>query len=120
MRGKILVVDDDRNVLDVFMQLLDMEGFEAFEAADGMQALEIARKQKPDLIVLDMMMPGMNGLDVLKILKKEFPPIPVIILSGVQEETKAREAIGLGAYDYMVKPVQWDDFSNNCLNRIFD
>lgn len=120
MRGKILVVDDERSVREVLVQFLKLEDFDVVDAANGAQAIEMARTHKPDLMVLDMMMPGMNGLEVLKMVKKEIPQMPVIILSGVQEEKEARKAIELGAYDYIVKPIRLDHFLNNFLNRIFE
>lgn len=120
MRGKILVVDDDPDVRDLLSKFLILKGFEVFEASRGEKGLEVARSQKPDLIILDMMMPGISGLEILKALKKESPQTPVLVLSAVDEEKKAREAIQLGAYDYVVKPIQLEEFSSNFLNRLFD
>ena len=105
----ILVVDDNPDVRLALSTLLEDEGYEVSEASDGDLGLDAARERKPDLILLDLMMPRMDGFETLKELKKDenLANIPVVVLTarrGSEDMTLAR---ALGAIDYLNKP--WDD-----------
>jgi two-component system OmpR family response regulator len=101
--SKILVVEDDRNLLDTIKYNLIKEGYEALAAVDGAEALEIARAQKPDLIILDIMLPKIDGFEVCRILRKEMT-IPIIMLTARADETDRIMGLDTGADDYMTKP----------------
>lgn len=103
MAQKILAVDDDPKVLKILQHSLTREGFEVFCAADGFQALDMARQNKPDLVLLDIMMPGMDGFETLRKLK-EFLEVPVIILSARGEELDRVVGFRMGVDDYQTKP----------------
>jgi two-component system OmpR family response regulator len=101
--SKILVVDDDKNLLDTLKYNLVNDGFTVVTAEDGVQALEIARHEKPDLILLDIMLPGIDGFEVCRILRKEMA-IPILMLTAKTEEIDKVVGLELGADDYITKP----------------
>lgn len=103
MSDEILIVEDDRNLLDTLKYNLRKEGYEVVTAADGAEAIEVARREKPDLIILDIMLPKMSGLDVCRILRKEMT-VPIIMLTAKVEETDKIVGLEIGADDYMTKP----------------
>ncbi len=100
---KILVVDDEPGVRKLVSSYLKKEGFEILEAGDGAAALSLARRQRPDLVVLDLMLPEIDGLEVCRILRNESDAF-VIMLTAKAEETDMLVGLGLGADDYLVKP----------------
>lgn len=106
MREKILVVDDEKDILRLLEHNLGREGFEVSTAEDGQDALTMARRELPDLIILDIMLPNMEGTEVLKALKKDdiTEKIPVIMLTARGEELDRVLGLELGADDYIVKP----------------
>ncbi|MEJ2707832.1 MAG: response regulator transcription factor [Anaerolineales bacterium] len=103
MSRKILVVDDKKELRDLLKQYLNQEGFEVATAMDGQQALFVARQQKPDLIVLDLMMPEMGGYEFLRAYSRE-ADTPTIILTAKTEENDKVLGLELGADDYVTKP----------------
>src|ERR1035437_2026386 len=95
----VLVVEDDKNLLDTLRYNLKNEGYEVFMAADGAAAVDIARREKPDHIVLDVMLPEMSGFDVCRILRKEMIT-PILMLTAKAEETDKVVGLEIGADDY--------------------
>lgn len=104
----ILVVDDEANVRALLRDYLAAEGYIVSEAQDGAEALERARRDRPDLVLLDTGLPGMDGLEVLKQLRLYDPSIAVIMITGNQDIALARATVNLGAVDYMFKPLDFD------------
>ncbi len=101
----MLVVDDDERVRTVVAWQLEADGFHVTEAPDGTAALASIDDERPDLVVLDLGLPGVGGLDVLRRLRRdEGPALPVIVLSGRDGETDRIVGLDLGADDYLVKP----------------
>ena len=100
---KVLVVDDEPTVREVVVGYLRRDGHEVSEAADGNVALEMLEAETPDLVVLDMMLPGVNGLDILRRVRST-SNIPVIMLTARAEESDRVAGLELGADDYVVKP----------------
>ncbi|MFN3256105.1 MAG: response regulator transcription factor [Ilumatobacter sp.] len=100
---KVLVVDDEPTVREVVVGYLRRDGHEVLEAADGSTALALLDSEPPDLIVLDMMLPGVNGLDILRRVRST-SSIPVIMLTARAEESDRVAGLELGADDYVVKP----------------
>ena len=111
MPKKILVVDDESDVLLVVKTGLENEGFQVVTASNGADGLELAREENPDLIILDVMMPKMNGFQVLQELKKgeTTAVIPVVMLTGLSDSQKIRQALMYGTDYYLVKPFEFDD-----------
>jgi len=108
MNKKVLIVDDDQDIREIIKIELTNDGFQVTEASNGKSAVEIAKKEKPDLITLDIMMPGIDGLETAKLLKEnpETKDIPIIILSVLAQDKK--EYIQ-GIADYVSKPFKPDD-----------
>src|SRR4030065_15823 len=101
--SKVLIVEDDQTLLSVLEYNLAKEGYKVTTAIDGVQALEAARKQKPDLIILDIMLPKMSGFEVCRILRKEMT-VPILMLTAKDDEIDKITGLDLGADDYMTKP----------------
>lgn len=102
---KILVIEDDKFISEVYIAKLLKEGFETVLAGDGETALKKAEEEKPDLILLDIFMPKIGGIDVLRILKEKdiTRDIPVIMLTNSTEEEYVGNAMAMGAKDYLIK-----------------
>jgi DNA-binding response OmpR family regulator len=104
MAQRVLVVDDDPTVSDVVRRYLELAGFEATMAADGVSALAAVRASRPDLVVLDLMLPGIDGLEVCRHLRNADAELPVIMLTALGEESDRVVGLSLGADDYVTKP----------------
>ncbi len=106
MRKRILVVEDDQDILSLIEWHLKAEGYQPLIEKDGQRGLDVALREKPDLIVLDLMLPSLDGLEICKVLKKNEATehIPVIMLTAKGEEIDRIIGFELGADDYMVKP----------------
>jgi DNA-binding response OmpR family regulator len=103
MNTTILVVDDEPAIVDVLTYNLEKNHYRVIVARDGVEALEQARREKPDLIILDLMLPGMDGLEVCRALRRE-GELPIIMLTARDEEIDRVVGLELGADDYVVKP----------------
>ena len=101
--AKVLVVEDDRNLLDTLKYNLRREGYNVVAAPDGAEAIQIARRERPDLIVLDIMLPKLSGFEVCRILRKEMTT-PILMLTAKDEEIDKVVGLEIGADDYMTKP----------------
>lgn len=100
---RILVVDDEPRMIGFIRMNLELEGYQVLEAHDGLKALEMVRTQLPDLVLLDVMMPGLDGFETLRMLR-EFSNVPVIMLTAKGEEEDKVRGLELGADDYVTKP----------------
>ena len=103
---RVLVVDDDRDIRDLVTFKLEQAGYEVRQAEDGLQALEAVREWAPDLVVLDVMMPGLSGVDVTRELRADpaTAGTPVILLTAKAQEADVETGFVSGADDYVVKP----------------
>jgi len=106
MSKKILVVDDEKNIVEALRYNLEKENFRTIAAHDGAAALELARREHPDLIVLDWMLPGMDGLEVCRALRRgeDTRSIPIVMLTVRSDETDKVLGLEMGADDYVTKP----------------
>jgi DNA-binding response OmpR family regulator len=104
MTARVLVVDDDATVRDVVGRYLDEAGYQVDLAADGPTGLRAARERCPDAVVLDLMLPGMTGLDVCRALRREDDRLPIVMLTALGEEDDRVLGLELGADDYVTKP----------------
>ncbi len=104
-KEKILIVEDDKALREMYQLRLSINGYDVLEASDGEEGLNTAIKEKPDLVLLDIMMPKMSGMDVLDILKStpETKDIPIIVLTALTEESVKAKGLVYGAEDYLVK-----------------
>ncbi|MGE5613626.1 MAG: response regulator [Bacillota bacterium] len=103
MGKKVLIVDDEKNIVDILKFNLKKEGFSTLEAYDGEQAIDIALKEKPDLILLDVMLPKMDGFTVCRKLRQSLT-VPILMLTAKEEEVDKVLGLELGADDYITKP----------------
>jgi DNA-binding response OmpR family regulator len=104
MAERILIIEDDPSILRGLQLNLGMEGYLVRSASDGAAGLAMARSEKPDLVVVDVMLPKLGGLEVVREIRAEDPDLPVLILSAKGQETDKVAGLQLGADDYMVKP----------------
>ena len=104
MGKKILVVEDERNIVDILTFNLKREGYDTLEALDGAEGLRLALEQDPDLILLDLMLPKMDGFEVCRTLREQGRATPIIMLTAREEETDKVLGLELGADDYITKP----------------
>jgi len=109
MAYSVLVVDDESLTLRTINRALSEEGFDVFVAIDGEKALEVFREEKPELVLVDIVLPGMDGIEVLREIKRQSPATIVLMMSAYHVVERAVEAMKLGAYDYLVKPFHLAD-----------
>jgi len=111
MSKKVLIADDEPNIVISLEFLLRREGFEVLVAVDGEEALAAAREHKPDLVLLDVMMPRLNGFDVCQALRadREFDGMRIVMLTAKGRDTEISKGLGLGADAYVTKPFSTKD-----------
>jgi len=105
---KILLVDDEQEFVKTLAERIQLRDLGSDIALNGEEALELVKDQVPDVMVLDLRMPGIDGMEVLKRVRKEYPEVQVIILTGHGTHKDEKEARKLGAYEYFQKPVDVD------------
>jgi DNA-binding response OmpR family regulator len=103
--ARILVVDDEPDSVELLKEFLSTKGYDVITASSGEMALRKAKEERPHLILLDVRMPGMSGLDVLRQIRETDKEVGVIMVTGVNEEETGRRALEMGAFDYIVKPL---------------
>jgi two-component system OmpR family response regulator len=101
--NKVLIVEDDSSLRETLKYNLRKDGYDVVTANDGEQAIEVARREKPDLLILDIMLPKMNGFEVCRILRQEMI-VPILMLTAKADETDKIVGLEIGADDYMTKP----------------
>ena len=106
MTQKVLIVDDEQAIVDLVRHHLEKEGFQCLEAYDGETALRLAREHKPDLLILDLMLPGIDGLEICRLLRRDpsTAQVAIIMLTAKAEEVDRIVGLEMGADDYIVKP----------------
>jgi len=102
---KILVVDDEKNIRRTLTSILEDEGYKVISTENGEEALEILLNEIIDLVFLDVKLPGMDGIEILKRVRKDYPNLDVIMISGHSTIKTAVQAVKLGAYDFLEKPL---------------
>jgi len=104
-KKKILLIEDDAMISSIYKAKFEADGFEAFAAADGAKGLEMAKKEKPDLVILDVILPGLDGFSVLEEIKRDKATrsIPVIMLTNLGTEDDKAKGKKMGALDYLIK-----------------
>jgi DNA-binding NtrC family response regulator len=104
-RIRVLVVDDEEVVRLGYRRVLSTDSFRVMAAGNGREALEMMTGDRFDVVLLDLRMPGMDGLEVLEAIKKQWPESEVVVVTGFPSIETAKAAVKLGAYDYLAKPV---------------
>jgi DNA-binding response OmpR family regulator len=115
---KVLIVEDDPDIRKVLSMRLEINGFSVVEAEDGQQGLDMVKSKKPELIIMDLMMPKMDGFETCRMIRfdDEIKDIPIIVLSALNEESERKKAFEAGADAYFIKPFDLDLL----LNKIKD
>ena len=108
-RANILIVDDEEVVRRSHLRSLESAGCNAQVAGDGTEAIRVMEQQPFDVILLDLRMPGLDGMDVLKTIKERWPDSEVVVITGYPTIESAKESVRLGAFNYLAKPVGPDD-----------
>ena len=103
--ARVLVVDDEPDSVELLQEFLTGKGYEIVTASNGEEALRKVKEERPHLVLLDVRMPDMNGLDVLRKIREFDQEVGVIMVTAVNEEDTGRQALKLGAFDYIVKPL---------------
>ena len=104
MGKRVLIVDDEKAIVDILEFNLQRDGFEILKAYDGPEGLRMAREENPDLMLLDVMLPGMDGFEVCRTLRAEHNDVPIVMITAREEETDKVFGLEIGADDYVTKP----------------
>ena len=115
---KLLVVDDETDICDFVKTFFKDRGFHVFTALNGEEALSVVKKERPDLVLLDIKMKGMDGLAALKHIKELDRSIKIIMVTALEDQDKMREAYKLGACDYITKPLILDYLEQAVLKNL--
>lgn len=107
---RVLLVDDEAEFAVTLAERLEFRGFSVRTAPDGETALQLIQEERPDVMVLDLRLPGMDGFSVLQRLRSDDPSLPVILLTGQGSTREGIEGMRLGAFDFMIKPLDIDAF----------
>jgi DNA-binding NtrC family response regulator len=100
----VLIIDDEQRFLKTTQSLLEKEGYHVLTAVDGLKGLDVLQKKRVDVVVLDVKMPGMDGIEVLRRIKSDHPLVEVLMLTGHATMESAIDGLKLGAFDYLTKP----------------
>ncbi|QRP50140.1 response regulator transcription factor [Amycolatopsis sp. FDAARGOS 1241] len=109
MQPRVLLADDDRAIRESLLRALELEGYEVTEVTDGVAALAVARRDRFDVLILDVMMPGVDGLGVCRVLRADGDPTPILMLTARVEPPDRVAGLDAGADDYLVKPFDLDE-----------
>lgn len=115
---RILVTDDDPAIRDVLTRFLTARGFEVLTAADGREALKILKSDPPDIVLLDIAMPRLNGIEVLRRMQADGIDVGVIMISGHPDEDAAKKSLQLGAADFIVKPFDFTYLETSLMAKL--
>jgi CheY-like chemotaxis protein len=118
-RGKVLVIDDEPSIVELLKEYLGEQGFEVVSASGGADGLARLGTDRPDAVLLDMRMPGMDGIETLKRMRAVNARVPVLMVSANDDLAAAKEAIALGAFDYTLKPIDFA-YLSRALDKMLD
>ena len=107
--GKVLVVDDEQGMREFLTMLLEKQGHRVITAAEGEQALQLVAEQTPDLVISDLRMPNVDGIGLLAGIRKQYPELPVILVTAYASSDSTIQAMRLGADDYISKPFRIEE-----------
>ncbi len=116
--AKLLIVDDEIEICDFLKVFFEERGYHVVTALSGKEALCLIEEENPRVILLDVMMPGMDGLETLKLIKERYPLVRVIMVTAVETQNEINEAIRLGADNYITKPLSLDYLENDVSDKL--
>ena len=117
---KILVVDDEIAIRNLLKEFLNRKGYDVYTASDGRTAIAEVKEIRPHIVLLDIMMPGMGGMDTLKEIRKIDPRVGVIMVTAISDQELGKRAIALGACDYITKPLNFDYLETALMVKMMD
>ena len=117
-QGKILVTDDEEDILEIVADRLEFYGFEVRTARDGVECLKAIDQELPDLLLLDIRMPRLDGLGVLARLREDHPDLPVVVITASSERHMAEDTLSRGAVDYLLKPFEPAELQEKVLQAL--
>ena len=117
---RVLIIDDEPTIGEMVQDYLKLLGFTAFYAENAEKGIEVIKKEKPSMVLLDVLMPRISGIECLKMIKVVSPETIVVMATAVHDEKTAKQAIEYGAYDYITKPIDFNYLKENVLSRVFD
>ena len=117
-QGKILVTDDEEDILEIVADRLEFNGYEVQTARDGVECLEAVDRDMPDLLLLDIRMPRLDGLGVLARLREDHPDLPVVVISASSEQQVAEDTLTKGAVGYLLKPFEPSELQEAVLRAL--
>lgn len=120
MKHKILVVDDERGICEILDRFLTRKGYEVITALNGETALKKVKNDKPNIVLLDIRMPNMNGVDVLKEIRKIDKELAVVMVTADTDEQVGKMCVELGAYDYITKPLGLEYLESVLMVKLLD
>ncbi len=118
MVGRILIVDDDAEACEFFSEYFKMKGYDTLTAFNGTQGVAAVSEFDPHVVLLDVLMPTMDGIDALKLIHAEKPKLAIIMITAVQDMETVREAIQAGAHDYIIKPMDLDYLDGVVMTKV--
>jgi two-component system nitrogen regulation response regulator NtrX len=116
--SRVLIIDDEPSIREILTEILKDEGYDVLDAEDGIKGLALCKTEVIDLILLDVWLPNMGGIDVLAELKKEYPEIEVVVISGHANIDMAVKAVKLGAFDFLEKPLSLEKVTTIIRNAL--
>ena len=117
---RILVVDDEIIIRNLLKEFLSRKGYEVYTAPDGRAAIAEVKEIRPHIVLLDIMMPGMGGIETLKEIRRIDPRVGVIMVTAIADEELGKRAIALGACDYITKPLNFDYLETALMVKMID
>lgn len=118
IREKVLIVDDDKWVRETIAEFIDLLGYQPIVAADGAKGLACLETEQVSLVIADIKMPAMDGIEMMKRIKEKYPDLHVILISGYQPDTSCEDLMNSGASDYITKPFNIDMIERKVRNLI--
>jgi len=112
MPKKILIIDDEPEICKMVTEFLFDAGYSASFALNGPDGLAIIKRDLPSLVILDVGMPGMDGIEVLRLIREQFPALPVVVLTGHKDTETVKKMVELGASEYLTKPINLETLLN--------
>ncbi len=118
MAKKILIIDDELEICKMITEFLFDAGYSTSYALNGPDGLAMIKKDLPSLVLLDIGLPGMDGIEVMRLLHEQFPALPVVILTGHWDPETVKKMAGLGALEYLTKPIHLETLQNQFVRDI--
>jgi len=119
IKATVLVVDDEPNIARGIQVIFEKEGYRVITASSGTEALLKVKEENPSLVMLDILMPGLSGIETLRCIKALNKDIPVVMVTAVKSDEESKAAMEAGAYDYVIKPIDFKYLKQSVLVKLF-